>query len=67
MPPLPPTLNACFNALSAVLLVCGYRMIKQRRIQAHRACMLGAVASSACFLAGYLYYHFRVGDVVYRG
>lgn len=73
MPPSPaaasslPTLNACLNALSALLLLGGWWFIKTRRIAAHRACMLGAVASSAVFLACYLYYHAHVGHVVYHG
>lgn len=66
MPQL-PTVNALFNALSALLLLGGWHFIRRRRIEAHRACMLGAVASSACFLAGYLYYHAHAGHVVYHG
>jgi uncharacterized membrane protein YozB (DUF420 family) len=42
-------------------------MIKARRVDAHRVCMLAAVASSTVFLTSYLYYHARVGHVVYHG
>lgn len=53
-----PAINACFNALSTVLLVVGYVCIRRGNRVAHRNCMVGAVVSSAFFLAGYLTYHF---------
>ncbi|MDQ2985631.1 MAG: DUF420 domain-containing protein [Armatimonadota bacterium] len=62
-----PTINACFNTLCTVLLVTGYAMIRQKRISAHRACMLGALACSVLFLVGYLTYHYSVGTTTYRG
>jgi putative membrane protein len=62
-----PTVNAGLNALSFCFLFAGWRMVKARRLEAHRWCMLGAVASSAVFLASYLYYHAHAGHVVYRG
>ena len=62
-----PTINAGLNALSFCLLVLGWRMIKQKRVEAHQACMLSAVASSTAFLALYLYYHYHVGSVRYEG
>jgi uncharacterized membrane protein YozB (DUF420 family) len=62
-----PQLNAALNAASFILLFMGWRFIKARRVAAHKACMLGAVASSALFLASYLYYHYQAGHVVYRG
>lgn len=62
-----PTINACFNTLCTVFLVTGYVMIRQKRIPAHRACMLSALACSILFLAGYLTYHFQVGTTVYKG
>ena len=58
-----PTLNACLNALSAVLLVAGYRFIRQRQIARHRACMLAAFGVSVVFLGFYLVYHYEVGSV----
>ncbi len=56
-----PTVNACLNATSAVLLLTGYRFIRARRIDAHRACMFGALTVSALFLVGYLTYHYHAG------
>lgn len=56
-----PTLNACLNTTSAILLVFGYRFIRARRIEAHRACMVAALTVSMLFLASYLTLHFHVG------
>jgi len=62
-----PTLNAGLNATSALLLATGYAFIRARRVQAHRACMVAALASSALFLTSYLVYHFQVGSVRFTG
>ena len=62
-----PTLNAVLNAASALLLLAGYAFIRKRRVEAHRRCMLLALSCSALFLASYLYYHYQVGSVAYRG
>ena len=62
-----PALNAVHNGTSAVLLAVGYVLIRQRRIAAHRTCMLLALVTSAAFLASYLTYHYHVGSVAYRG
>ena len=62
-----PTLNAALNALSALLLVTGYVLIRRRRIEAHRKAMLAAFACSTLFLASYLFYHFQVGSVRFPG
>ncbi|MFQ5428948.1 MAG: DUF420 domain-containing protein [Phycisphaerae bacterium] len=58
-----PHLNAALNTLSAVLLVTGFILIRRKRVGAHKACMLGAVAVSAAFLVSYLIYHAQVGSV----
>jgi uncharacterized membrane protein YozB (DUF420 family) len=62
-----PALIASLNALSAVLLLAGYLLIKQGRIAAHRACMISAVAASTLFLACYVYFHIHVGDILFLG
>jgi len=56
-----PPLNAFLNATSAVLLVAGYRFIRQRNVRAHRACMIAAFTVSVLFLLSYLTYHYHVG------
>lgn len=55
-----PAVNACFNTLSSILLIAGWVCIKKGNRIAHRNCMVGALVSSALFLAGYLTYHFTV-------
>jgi uncharacterized membrane protein YozB (DUF420 family) len=62
-----PTLNAILNSASALLLVTGYCFIKRKNINAHRACMVGAFATSTLFLVSYLVYHFNVGSVKFQG
>lgn len=62
-----PKLNAALNLASAVLLFTGWRLIRAGRREAHRACMIAALATSALFLASYLVYHFQVGSVRYTG
>ncbi len=61
-----PAVNASLNLLAAVLLVTGYWLIRKRRIQAHRAVMLTAFATSVLFLICYLVYHFQVGSVRFQ-
>jgi uncharacterized membrane protein YozB (DUF420 family) len=61
-----PALNAALNSLSALLLVAGFRLVKQRRFEAHKKVMLAAFAVSILFLASYLVYHFNVGSVKFQ-
>jgi len=58
-----PAVNASLNALSGILLVTGYVLIRARRIQQHRACMIAAFAASSLFLISYVVYHVQVGSV----
>jgi uncharacterized membrane protein YozB (DUF420 family) len=62
-----PTLNAALNALSAALLVSGYLCIRQRKISAHKAFMVSAVATSTLFLVSYLVYHYHIGSRRFEG
>ena len=52
-----PHLNAALNAVSTVLLITGWILIKRRRIQQHRAVMIAAVVTSALFLTSYVLAH----------
>ncbi len=66
-----PTLHALLNASAAALLVLGWLAIKGRgpwaaagkAEQAHKRCMVGALALSTAFLASYLHYHYTAGHV----
>lgn len=57
-----PTVNATLNALSGILLLTGYVLIRRRQINAHRNAMLAAFGSSTLFLVCYLVYHAEVGS-----
>ncbi|MGO4881371.1 MAG: DUF420 domain-containing protein [Bryobacteraceae bacterium] len=56
-----PSVNAALNALAAVLLVCGYILIRRKRIQTHRKVMIAAFVTSSLFLICYIAYHVQVG------
>jgi uncharacterized membrane protein YozB (DUF420 family) len=62
-----PAWNAILNGTSAILIGVGYVMIRSKRIQAHKACMLAAVGTSTLFLISYVIYHLRVGSVRFPG
>jgi len=58
-----PAVNASLNALSGVLLLTGYALIRTRRIEQHRRCMIAAFVTSSAFLVSYVVYHAQVGSV----
>jgi uncharacterized membrane protein YozB (DUF420 family) len=49
-----PAVNATLNGIAAVLIVIGLVLIKQKRIDAHRKCMIAAFSTSCIFLVTYL-------------
>ncbi|MBS1855125.1 MAG: DUF420 domain-containing protein [Acidobacteria bacterium] len=57
-----PTVNATLNAISAVLLVWAYILIRNKRVDQHRRVMLTAFATSCLFLICYLVYHAQIGS-----
>ncbi len=75
-----PTVNAILNGTCAVLLACGYAMIRRRRstpergsrlgdpaVRAHRAFMLSAFGASLLFLTSYTIYHAQTGSHPFPG
>lgn len=52
-----PTVNALLNGTAAVLLVIGFVLIGQRKIDLHRKVMITAFGVSIAFLISYLVYH----------
>lgn len=62
-----PSVNASLNGLSAALLVTGYVLIRQRKVTAHKACMVSALVVSLLFLVSYITYHNMVGFTRYTG
>ena len=62
-----PLIDATLNASSAILLICGFYFIRRKNIPAHKACMLGALATSILFLICYLTYHYVHGVTRFPG
>ncbi len=58
-----PALNATLNAIAAVLLACGYVLIRRGRRGQHRRVMIAAFVTSSLFLVSYVIYHAQVGSV----
>jgi putative membrane protein len=58
-----PAVNAMLNAISGVLLIAGYLLMRARRIELHRRAMIAAFATSSLFLICYIVYHANVGSV----
>lgn len=58
-----PALNASLNGVSLVLLTLGFFFIRKGRKEAHRRCMLGALASSTVFLICYVLHKILVRGV----
>ena len=56
-----PALNATLNGAAALFMTAGYACIRQKKITAHRACMIGAFTVSTIFLGCYVYYHAKTG------
>ena len=58
-----PAVNATLNALSGVLLLIGFALMRAGRIEQHRKVMLAAFTTSSVFLICYIVYHAQVGSV----
>ncbi len=62
-----PHVNAALNAISTVLLVIGYTLIRRGDRTRHRTVMIAALVVSAVFLVSYLIYHFTAPIFVFPG
>lgn len=63
-----PWVDAALNGIAFLWLTAGYVAVKTGRIAVHRACMTGAMATSALFLVCYVVYHlFSPGPARYTG
>ncbi len=62
-----PALNASLNALATIFLLAGYLFVRQKRVAAHRLCMIAALATSVLFLTSYVIYHANVGSRPFTG
>jgi putative membrane protein len=61
-----PAVNATLNSLSAMFLLVGYVLIRQKRQAAHRNCMIAALICSTLFLTFYLIYHYNAGRTDFK-
>lgn len=61
------TLNACLNASAAVLMLCGFVAIKQKRRERHKQFMIAAFVASCLFLTSYLTRMALFGDTHFAG
>jgi len=62
-----PAVNASLNGLSAIFLTAGFIFIRQKKITAHRNCMISAFCVSVVFLICYITYHTYLAVVLHRG
>lgn len=62
-----PTINATLNLISGMLLATGYIFIRQKKITAHKTCMISSFIVSIFFLSCYLYYHYHHGSTRFLG
>ncbi len=62
-----PAVNAILNSISAVFLITGYVMIRNRLVTYHRFCMIVAFVASILFLVSYLTYHYHIGSKHFPG
>ena len=60
-----PALNATLNAVSAILLACGYAAIRSGKRELHKKLMLSAFFVSCAFLVSYVVYHIRIHQVIH--
>jgi len=62
-----PAIDATLNATSALLLAMGYVFIRNKRVLAHKICMISACGTSTLFLVCYLWYHAHHGVTRFTG
>jgi putative membrane protein len=62
-----PAVNATLNGIAALCLIAGFVMIKRRRPDLHKRCMLGALGASTLFLISYVVYHANAGSRPFTG
>ena len=58
-----PMVNAILNSIATILLIVGFRMIRQGRRVEHKRAMIAAFVVSTIFFASYLTYHYVRGGV----
>lgn len=62
-----PALNAALNTTSTILLLFGYKAIRERKFGRHMRYNLTAFVTSSLFLISYVIYHNFHGDTSFTG
>ena len=62
-----PRFHAILNATATTLLTMGYVLIRNGKVRAHRAVMIGAFLISVVFLLSYVVYHAQASVTRYGG
>ena len=63
-----PFTNAFLNAITTILLIVGYFLIRLKKKDAHKSVMLTSFGTSSLFLVSYVIYHwFKSGPKTYVG
>jgi len=62
-----PKFHAFLNSLTTLFLLTGFYFIKNKKIRAHKFCMLTSLSLSALFLVSYVFYHAMSEPVHYGG
>lgn len=62
-----PALNATINGTVSVLLIAGFLLIRQKRIETHRKVMTASILLSVLFLVSYVLYHSTHDSTPYGG
>lgn len=60
-----PPLHAGLNALAAIFLIVAFLQIKNKKVEAHRKAIYGAVVCSILFLLSYVAYHFTTPETLF--
>ncbi len=63
-----PLVNATLNSITTLLLLYGYYLIINKKVDAHKNVMLTCFGTSTLFLVSYVVYHwFKSGPKMYLG
>lgn len=60
-------INALINTAVTVLLIAGYVLVRQKKYEAHKKVMLGAILLSVGFLLSYIAHHLLGGETKFGG
>ncbi|ARD49182.1 DUF420 domain-containing protein [Sporosarcina sp. P33] len=65
--PLLPTVSTFFIVLSAILVAVGWKLIRQRKIEAHQKTMIAAAVSAVLFFIIYISRTVFIGNTAFGG